>query len=176
MYCWHFGFTDERLDLSDVTLEPGANMLVYRAVFDDDTSMQVEVEVVYDPTLVESEGFLLDIIPGDPLQAIIGFVDIEPGDDDGLDVFGEPRRETLPIAKDAAFIILEHDTPGNRPAQARTTQELLDLIGEVKSGNTPTYLFWGFLLPEEDTIGGVPSTFLINTDGELQQMEQWWSP
>ena len=95
---------------------------------------------------------------------------------DGLDITGEPRQETLPIADDAAFIILECDTPGNRPERARSTDEMLDLIEEVRAGNTPTCLFWGRLLAADDMDEGVPSTFLITPDGELQQMEQWWMP
>lgn len=176
IYCWGFGFTDEGLPQSEVELDEGRNALVYEALFDDGATMQVQLTIHYVPTLTEAEGWLVDVLPGNPPTAIIDFVDIEPGEDDGLDVIGEPRRRNLPIADDAAFIILEQDTPGNRPAHVRTTTEILDLIATVKAGDTIDFLFWGYLLPEEDRIGGVPSTFLITETDELQQMEQWWSP
>lgn len=176
IYCWGFGFTEEGLPQFEVDLDEGRNALVYQALFDDGATMNVELTVHYVPTLTETEGWLVDVVPGNPPTAVIDFVEIEPGEDDGLDVAGEPRRESVPIAENAAFIILEQDTPGNRPAHVRSTVEMLDLVATVKAGGTVDFLFWGYLLPEEDMIGGVPSTFLINIDGELQQMEQWWSP
>lgn len=176
MHCWGFGYTDEGVPKSDAALDIGVNVLAYEAAFEDGETLRTQLDVVYDPTLNASEGWLIDVVAGDPPLAVLAVVDIEPGEDDGIDVIGEPRQETLPIATDAAFIILENDTPGNRPSRVRTTDELLALIESVKAGDTPTFLFWGALLPVEDMFGGVPSTFLTNTDGELQQMEQWWSP
>ena len=87
MHCWDFGYTDE--GVYRYPLAQGANTLAYRAEFVDGTSMEFAIDVVYDPTLTSSEGFLVDVKPGDPAQAVVWVVDMQVGDADGLDITGE---------------------------------------------------------------------------------------
>ena len=185
IYCWGIGASDEESPMWDevqlgVDLDEGPNTLVYEATFDDGETMQLLLDIVYDPTLNSSEGWLVDVVAGDPPLAVLAVVDLERGESDltgivPIDVVGEPRQVTLPIATDGAFIILDLDRPNNRTSRLLTTDEFLELIATVKAGGTTDFLYSGYLIPEEGMLRGWPSTFLTNTDGELQQMQQWWS-
>jgi hypothetical protein len=178
VYCWAFGgragLQPLNLDADDVGLEPGLNVVELRAVFEDGETMESQLTLHYAPELVEVEGWLVDLLSGDPVRAVVDFVDLEPGEDDGIDTIGQPERRAVPVAKDAAFIVLVSDTISAKPAAVLTVAELAKLVEREKAGDPMDDLYWGRVL--FDDRGGVPSTFLLTTNGELQQMEQWWSP
>lgn len=177
VYCWGFGVPQRGLPRINVELSAGLNTLTFEADYPDGEIRKQEFTIYYTPDLIEVEGWLVDIEPGDPTLALIDIVELEPGDDDGIDVIGDPERKAIPIASDAAFIILDRTTISARPERVLSFSEVHELVAREKNGETLQELYWGRILPIEDSgIFGVPSTFLLTPDGEIQQMEQWWSP
>ena len=167
MYVFHAGeFTDDGFAPVEVPLEPGRNLLTYTARYPDRTTSRIYRTITYDPTLSHQTGWVIDLIPGDPPRAVIDFAEIG-NEDDGLYPINEPVRRSIPVADQAAFIILEAETPGNNPVSLRNFDEVYDLWMRQQAGESLDFLFSGVL---------GASDLLLTEAGELQQMSLIWTP
>lgn len=174
---WHRWRTAEDSVPDAILLNPGSNILSFRAVFANGEELIKERTVTFDPSLRRETGYMVGLTLSIPPTATVVYATLEE-DEWGLYQEGEASPPTdLPIAPDAAFIVLDWLPPESRVRDLTEFAELaIDSIveGEVSDA------WFGQLFPapgeELSWATAAPWEFLINESGQLQQATQLYTP
>ena len=174
---WHRWSTPEDPVPEALALEPGVNTILSQAVFTDGTTLVEERTFTFDPTLRRETGYMLGLTLSIPLTATLVYATLEY-DEWGLYQVGDASPPVeVPIAPDAAFIVLHWRPPESRVRDLTEFAELAvtaSIQGEVEEA------WFGQLFPapgeELDWATAAPWEFLINQAGELQQAYQLYTP
>lgn len=167
-----------------IPLREGINSVVFRAEFDDGTTMTHQRQVTLDSALDTRHGWIVETgsATGDIMFAVAEFVPIPDSGDSGDiagEMWGTPMAvETYPVHPDAGFILLTQ--AGGRPtATVIDYNAFVAAVDRSDTGACPESedCFWkashGVTSPPQGP-GGLPFLAYINTNGELIQLEQQW--
>jgi hypothetical protein len=158
--------------------EPGTHSVVFEATFDDGVVAEEVRTFHYDPSLESFSGWMVEL---DQDERTITFAasTYESSDDDGADTGPVTSVVEYPVRDDAAFILLDVDSGGQPPPSAIGFDEFADLVTRAEAGDCSRCFFASFpgvLFGEADTQFGGHYFWIYLKDGEIQQLEQNWSP
>ena len=170
---WRFN-EDPEVALT-VPLLHGENTVTVTATFADDSQLSRSVRVWSNPTLVESEGYLVDLTDGDPPIATIEEVTFVHDEWGISDPGNGSTTLQIPVAADALFIVIPW-----QPA-FRTALSLSDMLAVQEAnqiGSLEGYWYRDFFAPLARERKAFPATwaFHITENGQLQQATQLYSP
>ena len=167
--------SDRVADLSD--WDVGANTLAISATFADGTVIEETRTFHYDPVLTVFSGWMVGL---DEIGATITFAASthEMGDEDAAITGPVTAVVEYPVRDDAAFVLLDVDSGGYPPSATIGFLEFADLVTRAHAGECKGCFFasWGEMFAPSDA-GGASQYFLASIrDGEIQQLEQVWTP
>ena len=177
---WVFENPNQPIDearRSPLVLEDGENTLVIEATFPNGTTDRQERRVYYDPALESVTGWMVDL---DPEERTVTFAaaTMEPADDDGMNIGEVTSVAEYSIRDDAAFILLGEDSYGQPPPSVIDSDAFVELILKATSGGCRGDCFFAsssdHLSPPDEP--GYPYGLLLTTEGQIQQLEQIWTP
>lgn len=173
---WRWRAVDGSGDPFD--FEPGTHSVVFAATFNDGVVVEESRTFHYDPSLESFSGWMVEL---DQDQRTITFAasTYESADEDGADTGPVTSVAEYPVRDDAAFILLDVDSGGQPPPSAIGFDEFADLVTRAEAGDCSRCFFAsspGVLFGESDTQFGGHYFWVYLRDGEIQQLEQNWSP
>lgn len=157
----------------------GENTVVFEATFADGVVVREERVFHYDPSLTALTGSIIDLDRETPAVTFAAAAR-EMGGDDAVEYGPVTSVETYPIRPDAAFILLEPHSGGQPPPTVITFDQFVALMDKSKAGDCdycdpPPCDNQCFFAAGGD-ISEYDFTIYVTSEGELQQLEQDWSP
>jgi len=174
---WHRWRTPEDPVPEALALEPGVNTTLFQALFADGTTLVEERTFTFDPTLRRETGYMLGLTLSIPPTVTVAHATLEY-DEWGLYQVGDTSPPVeVPVATDAAFIVLHWRPPESR---VRDLTEFAELAATASIQGEVEGAWFNQLFPapggELDWATAAPWAFLINQAGELQQAYQLYTP
>lgn len=165
--------------------EPGTHTVVFEAMFTDGVVVNQSRTFHYEPTLEASTGWLVEI-DHDARTMTIAFAPhgtIDPQIGPWAGFLSEATSvDTLPVASDAALILLRVDSGGEPPDSTVDFDEFVRLLDASEEGCPPSDEPWEnpcffasdavFVSPAQEY--GFPFIIYTTEEGEIQQVEQIW--
>jgi hypothetical protein len=183
-WAWHA----PDLDQVDTGWTTGENDVVFEATFGDGTVATSTRTIYFDPTLIESTGWLVDL-DREALTLTVAFAPygtLDPQAGPWAGFLSEPTSvATLPLADDAAFVLLEPHSGGWPPPRALDYDEFISIIDRAEAGDcddcwtpqcdNPCYFTAGpyrhsFFSPPDEF--GDAFILLLTRHDRIQQIEQ----
>lgn len=170
---WRFNEDPEAA--ATVPLVPGGNTITVTATFADDSQLSRTIRIWSDPTLVESEGYLVALTDGDPPTATIEQVAFVHDEWGISDPGAGSTTLRVPVAADAVFVAIPWQPAGRI---ALLLNDMLTIQGANQNGPLEGYWWRHFFAPSARDQDAFPApwTFLTTKDGHLQQASQLYSP
>ena len=185
-----FRWLAPEVDHEPIDWEVGENTVVFTATFNDGTVVEESRRFHYDPTLNESTGWLVEI-DHDAMTMTIAFAPYgveDPQIGPWAGFLSEATSvSTLPLADDAAFVLLEPHSGGQPPPSVLDYEEFVAMIDKAEAGDcdycqtsqcqNPCYFTasphgHSFFSPPDEVGDGF--ILLIGPDNHIQQIEQIW--
>jgi hypothetical protein len=159
--------------------EPGSHSVVFQATFIDGVVVERSRTFHFEPALDRLTGWMVAL---DPDERTITFAAAahDPTEDDGATVGPVTSVIVYPVREDAASILLGVDSGGQPPLSTIGFEDFADLAMRAQAGDCTDCFSgaWaGALFSPADSEPGATSFFAASLrDGEIQQLEQIWSP
>ena len=165
--------------------EIGENLVVFEATFADGTVVRESRVFSYDPSLDAFTGWMVALDQDSP-SVTFAAATFASAEEDDTDIGDVTSVVEYPIRSDAAFILLEPESFGQPPASVVGFDEFVRLLAASETGCPPSDEPWenpcffasgpgtDFLSPPDQP--GYPFIIYITEEGEVQQLEQTWSP
>ena len=155
----------------------GENGVVFEAVFPDGTVTREERVFFYDPTLETFTGWMVGLDTGEA-SLIFAASTYESAEDDGADTGPVTSVVAYPVRDDAAFILLDANSWGQPPPSTIGFDEFAVLVTRAHAGDCDScfYASWSDFFAEPEDEHGAEYFVIYLKDGEVQQLEQIWSP
>lgn len=157
--------------------EPGSHSVVFAATFSDGVVVEESRTFHYDPSLESFTGWMVGL---DPNERTITFAasTYESAEEDGADTGPVTSVVAYPVRDDAAFILLYVDSSGQPPPTTIGFEQFADLVTRAHAGDCAHCFYASFsdFFAEPDAEYGAEYFVIYLNDGEIQQLQQIWSP
>lgn len=173
---WQWRSVEGEGDASD--WETGGNPVVFGALFGDGVVFEETRTIYYDPSLESFTGWMVGL---DQYERTITFAasTYAPAEEDGADTGPVTSVSAYTVRNHAAFILLGVKSSGEPPPSAISFDEFADLTTRAQAGECQECFFASWpdsLFAEPDSEHGAHYFWMYLKDGEVQQLEQIWSP
>ena len=156
----------------------GENTVAIVATFNDGTVVEDTRTIHYDPTLAVLTGWMVDLDQADATITIAAST-YESAEEDGAEAGPVTSVVAYPVRDGAAFVLLDVESSGQPPDATIGFDAFADLVLRAQAGECSDCFFASWanqLFVESDAEHGAHYFVVSLKDGEIQQMEQVWSP